>query len=204
MPTFRSSPESEYRSTDRGSEARRKEEAKENRCPSDMEGVIGRLVNTEGTSEQYTELQCLRIRLDTDRDEGKQAKLPFPPARENRTQCQTPARATSQSSGKSMRQSAKWPNTEQPGSSITSGTRQSVREGHPRPIWSRFLPDVSRKVTRDIGQNKVRNVLLQQFQAFQTQLEHQTSCAPSGGGHVSGREAGKGRTHSRIVTPSSN
>ena len=44
-----------------------------------MEGVIGRLVNTEGTSEQYTELQCLRIRLDTDRDEGKQAKLPFPP-----------------------------------------------------------------------------------------------------------------------------
>ena len=43
-----------------------------------MEGVIGRLVNTEGTSEQYTELQCTRIRLDTDRDEGKQAKLPFP------------------------------------------------------------------------------------------------------------------------------
>ena len=72
MPTLRSSPESEYRSTNRG-------EAKEDRCPSDMEGVIGRLVNTEGTSEQYTELWCLRIRLDTDRDEGKQAKLPFPP-----------------------------------------------------------------------------------------------------------------------------
>ena len=66
-----------------------------------------------------------------------------------------------------MRQSAKWSNTEQPGSSITSGTRQSVREGDSRPIWSRFLPDVSRKVTRGIGQNKVRNVLLQQFQAFQ-------------------------------------
>ena len=71
------SPESEYRSTDRGSEAKRKEEAKENRCPSDMEGVIGRLVNT--ASEQYTELQCLRNRLDTDREDGKQAKLPFPP-----------------------------------------------------------------------------------------------------------------------------
>ena len=53
-------------------------------------------------------------------------------------------------------------------------------------------------------QNKVRNVLLQQFQAFQTQLEHQTSDAPSGGGHVSGREAGKGRAHSGTVTPSSN
>ena len=35
---------------------------------------------------------------------------------------------------KSMRQSAKWSNTEQPGSSITSGTRQSVREGDSRRL----------------------------------------------------------------------
>ena len=33
MLTPRSSPESEYRSTDRGSEANCEEEAKENRCP---------------------------------------------------------------------------------------------------------------------------------------------------------------------------
>ena len=33
MPTPRSSPESEYQSTDRGSEANCEEEAKENRCP---------------------------------------------------------------------------------------------------------------------------------------------------------------------------
>ena len=38
--------------------------------------------------------------------------------------------------------------TERPGSSIKGGTRQSVPAGHPRPIWSRFLPDVCRKVTR--------------------------------------------------------
>ena len=48
MPTLQSSPESEYRSTNRWSEARREEEAKEDRCPSDVEGVIGRLLNTEG------------------------------------------------------------------------------------------------------------------------------------------------------------
>ena len=80
MPTLQCSPESEYRSTDRGSEARRKEEAKEDRCPSDVEGVIGRLLNTEGTSEQYPELHCLRKGLDTDRKEAKQANLSFPPA----------------------------------------------------------------------------------------------------------------------------
>ena len=33
MPTPRSSPESGYRSTDRGSEAKRKEDVKDNRCP---------------------------------------------------------------------------------------------------------------------------------------------------------------------------
>ena len=72
--SFEAAQESECRSTDRGREAKRKEEAKENRCPSDMKGVIRRLVNTEGTSEQYTELQCLRKGLDTDRKEAKQAK----------------------------------------------------------------------------------------------------------------------------------
>ena len=33
MPTARSRTESEYRYTDRGSEAKRKEDVKENRCP---------------------------------------------------------------------------------------------------------------------------------------------------------------------------
>ena len=33
MPTARSSPKSEYRYTDRGSEAKRNEDVKENRCP---------------------------------------------------------------------------------------------------------------------------------------------------------------------------
>ena len=37
----------------------------------------------------------------------------------------------------------------------------------------------------------MRNVLLQQFQAFQTQLGSPYTYAPSGGGHVSGRESRK-------------
>ena len=147
MPTARSSPESEYRSTDRGSEAKRNEDVKENRCPLGMEGVTDQLVNTAGASEQYPELQCLRKLLFTDREEAKQAK---PASRENCTQSQTPARAKSQASGEEQEtelEEAK--NTERPGSSITGGTRQSVPASHPRSIWSRFLPDVCRKVTRD-------------------------------------------------------
>ena len=51
-----------------------------------MEGAIDEVVKAEGAFEQYIELLCLRTRLDTDREEAKQAKLSFPASRENRTQ----------------------------------------------------------------------------------------------------------------------
>ena len=80
-----------------------------------------------------------------------------------------------------------------------------MQESHPSPNCSQSPPDVCRKVTRAIGQIKVRNVLLQQSRLSKRSLDHQTPMlAPSGGGHVSGRETGKGRAHSGIVTPSSN
>ena len=46
------------------------------------------------------------------------------------------AKAKSQAAGEEQETK----NTERPRSSITGGTRQIVPAGHPRPIWSRFLP----------------------------------------------------------------
>ena len=146
MPTPRSSPESEYRYTDRGSEAKRNEDVKENRCPLGMEGVTDQLVNTQ---EPLSSTRKAPWEALGHRPRGSQASEALVSAsKENCTQCQTPARAKSQASGEEQEtelEEAK--NTERPGSSISGRTRQSVRDGHPRPIWSRFLQDVCRKVT---------------------------------------------------------
>ena len=48
----------------------------------------------------------------TDREEVKQAKLSFSASRENRTQCQTPARATSQASGEEQETELEEANTQ--------------------------------------------------------------------------------------------
>ena len=77
-----------------------------------MEGVTDQLVNTAGASEQYTDLQCLRKLLDTDREGAKQAKLSFPPAEKTalRTKLQQERRV--KLLAKSRRQSSKRPKTQ--------------------------------------------------------------------------------------------
>ena len=62
------------------------------------------------------------------------SEAPVSACRGNRTQCQILQERQVKLLAKSMRQSATWSNTEQPGSSITSGTRQSVREGDSRRL----------------------------------------------------------------------
>ena len=190
MPTLPSSPESEYRSTDRGSGARREEEAKEHRCPSDVEGVIGRLLNTEGTLRAVPRTALPQEGLGH-RPQGSQASESLVSAsRENRTQCQTPARETIQSSGiehETEPEVAKTRNMQAPQSqaALDKACEKVISD---KPGVNLLQTSVE-KWPVPYDQNKVRNVLLQQFQAFQTQLALHTSSAPSGRGQDGGREA---------------
>ena len=97
--------------------------------------------------------------MDTDRDEGKQAKLSVPPAEKTALSAKLQQERRVKLLAKSMRQSSKRPKHEQPGSSITGGTRQSVREGHLRQTWSQSPPGVCRKVTRAIRPKKSSQTL---------------------------------------------
>ena len=195
MPTPRSSPKSEYRSTDRGSEANCEEEAKENRCPLSMEGVTDQLVNTAGASEQYPESALGSSWTQTAREPSKRSSR----FRQPRKLHSVPNSSKSDESSFWKRagdRARRGQHTERPGSSITSGTRQSVPAGHPRPIWSRFLPRLSAVA----DQKKVTNALLQLFQAFQTQLAHHTSSALGRRGLGSARETTSSQGPKRTVT----
>ena len=134
------------------------------------------------------------------RPRGSQAsEAPLSASRENRTQSQTPARATSQASWEEQEtelQEANTQNDQAPRSqAAVDKACEKVIPDHVESI----LPDVCRKVTRAIGQNKSQTFRYSSSRLSKLSLDHQTSYAPSGVGHVSGREAGKGRAHSGLA-----
>ena len=109
-----------------------------------MEGVTDQLVNTAGASEQYPESALGSSWTQTAREPSKRSSR----FRQPRKLHSVPNSSKSDESSFWKRagdRARRGQHTERPGSSITSGTRQSVPAGHPRPIWSRFLPDVCRR-----------------------------------------------------------
>ena len=115
-----------------------------------MEGATGELVNTEGASEQYQDLQSLGKLLDTDREEGaKQAKLSFPPAEKTALSAKLQQKRRVKLLGKGRGQSSKRPKTQNDQAPRSQAELdKACQQGHPSPNCSRFLQDVCRKVTR--------------------------------------------------------